>query len=108
MLLATSADAQQWRGRDHGGYRHHGGHYRSYDRGYRRHNGFGGDLAVGIIGLAAGAIIAGALSAPEPPRRYIRANGDGNWIAYCARRYRSYDANSNSFVGNDGYRHQCR
>jgi hypothetical protein len=29
-------------------------------------------------------------------------------IASCARRYRTYDAPSGTFVGNDGLRHFCR
>jgi BA14K-like protein len=28
-------------------------------------------------------------------------------VAYCARHYRSYDAVSSTFVGNDGLRHAC-
>ena len=36
---------------------------------------------------------------------YARAgNGD---VSYCARRYRSYDARSGTFLGNDGRRHPC-
>ena len=103
LALASAANAQEWR--------HHGGgygHYRGYDGGYRHHGGGGGDLAAGIFGLAAGAIIAGAMSANEEPRRVVSSGGDRNWVAHCARRYRSYDAYSNTFVGNDGYRHECR
>ena len=31
----------------------------------------------------------------------------GDSIAYCARRHRSYDPASGTFLGNDGFRHLC-
>jgi hypothetical protein len=31
----------------------------------------------------------------------------GDTIAYCARRYRTYDPASGTFVGKDGFRHYC-
>jgi hypothetical protein len=32
------------------------------------------------------------------------AGGD---VAYCMRRFRSYDPRSGTYLGNDGYRHAC-
>lgn len=32
------------------------------------------------------------------------AGGD---VAYCMRRFRSYDPGSGTYLGNDGYRHAC-
>ena len=101
--------------------------------GWRGGWGWGRGWGVGA-GIAAGALIGGALAAPyyyggyyggpdsyysqpiggggayyggSPYYRgaYARAgNGD---VSYCARRYRSYDARSGTFLGNDGRRHPC-
>ena len=67
----------QYRRHYYGGYRHYGGYRGGFDP--------GAAAALGIIGLAAGAI-AGAALAPAP---YVV--GDPNWIAYCTSRYRSFD-----------------
>jgi hypothetical protein len=81
-------------------YRHHRRHYghRGY-RGYRHHrhhhNDAGAAIAGGILGLAAGAIIAGSVAQ------------NSNAVQYCASRYRSYDPRSGTYLGYDGYRHAC-
>ena len=31
----------------------------------------------------------------------------GGGVGYCARRYRSYDPGTGTFLGNDGLRHPC-
>jgi hypothetical protein len=82
----------RWRGR-------HGGYYHRHRRGY----GPGAEIAGGIIGLAAGAAIAGAAAAP-PPQAYY---GGGDAVAYCMQRFRSYDPRSGTYLGYDGYRHPC-
>jgi hypothetical protein len=71
------------------GYRHHGWHH-------RRHYGPG---AAVLGGLAAGAIIGGAIANSR-----AQAN---DAVAYCAQRYRSYDVASGSYLGYDGNRHPC-
>ena len=84
--------------------------------------GFGWGLGAGLLG---GAIIGGALAAPYyygtpyyyPPAYYAPgyyapgyyqapAYGGGG-VGYCARRYRSYDPGTGTFLGNDGLRHPC-
>ena len=79
--------------------------------------GFGWGVGAGLLG---GAIIGGALAAPYyygapygyPPAAYgpgyypAPAYG-GDAVAYCARRYRSYDPASGTFLGYDGVRHSC-
>jgi hypothetical protein len=78
--------------------------------------GFGLGVGAGLLG---GAIIGGALAAPYyygapyyPPTVYgpgyypAPAYG-GDSVAYCARRYRSYDPASGTFLGYDGLRHSC-
>lgn len=67
--------------------------------GYRRH-GNGAAIGAGIAGLAAGAIIGGALSQAQ-------AAPAGNAVAYCSQRFRSYDPASGTYLGYDGVRHSC-
>ena len=79
----TSVQYRRWH------HRHQGWHY-------RRHYGQG---AAALGGLAAGAIIGGAIANSQ-----ARAN---DAIAYCAQRYRSYDPASGTYLGYDGNRHPC-
>ena len=80
-------------------YGHRRGYYRGYGHrgyGYRRHNDdAAAAIAGGIIGLAAGAIIAGS------------AQGGPRTVDYCMRRFRSYDPGSGTYLGYDGLRHPC-
>jgi len=75
---------------------------------YRRDNG--GAVAAGVVGLAAGALIAGAIAnqaqaqaAPPPPPGTVSPSV----AAYCARKYRSYDPASGTFLANNGMRYVC-
>jgi len=85
----------QWRSRGWRG--HHGwrGHRGYYDGHYRR--GYGWGPAIG--GLAAGAIIGGAIANSQ-----ARAGSD---VAYCSQRFKSYDPASGTYLGYDGMRHSC-
>ncbi len=90
--------------------------YRRYHRGdryygnryyHRQHRGNGAAVAAGVVGLAAGVLAAQALSQP----RYAPApvyRGGGDWYAYCASKYRSFDPASGTYLGYDGRRHYCR
>lgn len=69
-----------------------------YHRGYHR-RGYGGTAAGVGIGLAAGAIIGGAIAASS-------AQAQQN-AAYCSQRYRSYDPQSGTYLNNDGNRYPC-
>lgn len=93
-------------------------------RGYgRHHHGGNGWNAVGagLLGFGVGAIVGSALTprevyvAPPPPRpTYYTPAGYGpppwtpDWYTYCYSRYRSFDPNSGTFIGYDGYEHFCR
>lgn len=108
-IAAPSSDLVQqvqWRGR---GYGYPGGYYGG---GYGRNNGAA--VAAGVIGgLALGAVIAGAASAPPPgyyaPPAYAPPPpAGGDWYAYCASKYRSFDPASGTFLGYDGLRHPCQ
>jgi len=106
----AGVEAVRWGGRGFGG----GG------RGWGGRGWGGGGFGWGVgAGLLGGAIIGGALAAPYyygapyyPPTVYdpgyypAPAYGGGD-VAYCARRYRSYDPASGTFLGNDGLRHSC-
>jgi len=73
---------------------HHRHHH--YGPRYHRHRGAG---AAALGGLAAGAIIGGAIANSQ-----ARAS---DAVAYCAQRYRSYDPASGTYLGYDGNRHPC-
>ncbi len=75
----------------------------NYNR-YRRDRGNSDALAAGIIGFALGAAILGSQNDASRAYGY---RGDRQHIASCRARYRSYDAASNTFMGNDGYRRYC-
>jgi hypothetical protein len=106
------------------GPRFSGGGGGGYHGGYRR--GGGGGF---IPGAVAGAVIGGALAAGSygyggpgyyapgyyddqyydqgPVAVVPDAGGGDDAVAYCMQTYRSYDPQSGTYLGNDGYRHPC-
>ena len=70
----------------------------------------GAGLAGGILGFMAGAAVAGA------PHQHVYVE-DGydagpdydvrDHVRACFHAYRSYDLDTDTYVGIDGYRHQC-
>ena len=63
-------------------------------------------LAASIFGLAAGAIIVGAIS--DGNGQVIRRSGSYDaHVEACYDRYRSYDEETDTFLGYDGRRHAC-
>jgi hypothetical protein len=94
-----------FRGRGYGGPRY------GYRGGYRR--GYGAAPLIG--GLAAGALIGGAIASQAAPSYYAApgygvaapVEDDSDAIAYCVQRFRSYDVASQTYLGNDGERHSC-
>ncbi len=95
----------------------------------KRKNNNGNALAAGVIGLAAGALIAGALSQPSqpsyiapspsynPPVNYYPAppaqyKGSAQpwtkaWYQYCTSRFRSFNSQTGTYRGYDGQDHFC-
>lgn len=70
-------------------------------RGRGRGRGWGGPGVGAAIGLGVGAaIIGGAIAASEAQRQ-------SDAVAYCMRRFRSYDPESMTYGGRDGLRHPC-
>lgn len=93
-------------------YRHRGNNYKRYSyRNYRNNNykryrysrryhdrDNGSAVALGIFGLAAGAIVGSQL---------YGGYGGSSYDAACFRKYNSYDPYSKTYLGYDGYRHRC-
>lgn len=82
--------------------------HREHYRGNRNYGGYydgGGDdgaaVAAGIIGLALGAM------ATDASRRSYRGSSSSH-VRWCLSRYRSYDPDTDTYVGRDGHRHRCR
>jgi hypothetical protein len=82
-------------GRNRGYYGRGYGRRGYYDRGYRRHRGRNIALGVGAAALAIGAIAAA--------NQNNGSRGD-NW---CARRYRTYDYRSGTYIAAGGVRRSC-
>lgn len=98
----------QYRRFGHGGYGHRRfGHRHGWRRGYgyRRGPGVGAAVGAGVAGLAAGAIIGGAIASSQAQAAPAGVSAEA--VAACARRYRSYDAASGTYLGNDGARRPC-
>jgi hypothetical protein len=84
------------------GRRYYGGGPRYYRRGN------GGAAAAGVIGgLAAGAIIGGAIASQGAQAGPLPKTQDPDFIAYCSRRYRSFDPIDGTFLARDGNRYEC-
>ena len=86
--------------------RYRGGPY--YGDGYYRRRNRGGAAAAGIAGLAARALICGAIASSQAQAQPLPQTADPDFIAYCSRRYRSFDPVSGTFLANDGQRYPCQ
>ena len=99
----------QWRrgwrgGRGYYGRGYYGPRY-GYRGGYYR-RGYGAAPLIG--GLAAGALIGGAIASQAAPAPgYYAAPPADDAIAYCMQRFKSYDPASGTYLGYDGIRHPC-
>jgi hypothetical protein len=71
--------------------------YRRWHRGHRHHHGWGGAAALG--GLAAGAVIGGAIANSQAQAADAHA--------YCSQRFQSYDPASGTYLSRDGSRRPC-
>lgn len=76
---------------------------RNYERRHRDHDrGDSTAIIAGILGFALGAAIVGSAEQADKAR-----TADASWDAYCAKKYRSYDRHSRTYLGADGLRHYC-
>ena len=69
----------------------------------KKDDDLGAAIGVGIVGLAIGAIIAGAA---EQDR--AKKNERDRWLQYCFAKYRSFDPQTGTFLARDGLRYPCR
>ncbi|WP_046866952.1 BA14K family protein [Microvirga massiliensis] len=96
----------QWRHRHYHGPRYHGPRY--YGPRYYHRDRSGDALAAGALGLAAGALVGSAIASqarpalPPPP-----AAVDPQLAAYCARKYRSFDPVTGTYLAYSGERIVC-
>ena len=90
---------------DGGEWQRHNAERDRWARSYRQRRGDESPTSAiaGIIGFALGAAIIGS----SQQAAHARA-GDANWSASCARRYRSFDRASGTYLGFDGARHYCQ
>lgn len=62
-----------------------------------------------IIGAILGFALGAAVVDSQQQQDYAQSRlNDPAWIAYCARRYRSFDPYTGTYFGADGLRHYCR
>lgn len=98
------------------------------------HHDHGDALALGAIGLAAGALIGGAIASDPGPRYYVEPPVEyypappprvvytrpapvyvagslqpwtPSWYRYCENTYRSFNPRSGTYTGYDGQQHFC-
>ncbi|WP_246329542.1 BA14K family protein [Chthonobacter rhizosphaerae] len=102
-------DRRSWRDRDR---------YRDRDRRYYRRDRDRNDLAAGLGGLAAGALLGGVIAnslgnngpvarADAPPAGGY-AYGTRGYYEYCSSKYRSFRPETGTFTGYDGRTYYCR
>jgi hypothetical protein len=106
---AQSGGQYYYNGRwvDAGEWQRHSSERDSWAHNYQHRRGDHGDdtsaIIAGIIGFALGAAIVGSQQQAEKAR-----TADESWDAYCARKYRTYDRHSRTYMGVDGLRHYCQ
>lgn len=89
--------------------------YGYYGRGYRYNRGaaVGAGIAAGALGaLAAGALLAPGPVYAAPPPVYVApapvyAEPDADAIAYCSRRFRTYDPATGTYIATGGVVRAC-
>lgn len=96
----------QWRRYGYYGPRYYGPRYYG---GYRRGPAVGAGVAAGIIG---GALAAGALAAPRPVYTapvpaYGYTDEDVDAVAYCSRRFRTYNPETGTYIASGGIVRAC-
>lgn len=94
----STASADPW------DYHHHHHYYGHGDRGW---GGVGAGLAAGtVLGLGIGALAAQPRYDEEvPPPRSISWR---NHVDYCMDRYRTYDPDTDTYIGQNGAEYRCR
>jgi hypothetical protein len=76
---------------------------RNYEQRRDRDHHDSSALVAGILGFALGAAIVGSAHEADRAR-----TADASWDDRCAKKYRSYDRHSRTYLGADGLRHYCQ
>lgn len=113
--VITSYCDRNPRDRDCRGYYGGGWRDRDYDTFYRsRRNSLDG-IAAGLFGFGFGALLGGAIANQNNNNNNYGGqpvyNGGSSYQSHvraCYARYRSYDEQTNTFMGYDGIRRQCQ
>ena len=116
-IAPASAGSFKFGVHHYSGGHHHGSHHRNRHYRHRHNSGPGAAIAAGaILGLAFGALSTPSYYYPPTyprqryPAYYPYAAGPGmnsQHVSFCYSRYKSYNANTNTWLGYDGYVHQC-
>ncbi len=75
--------------------------YQGFYRSHQGDAGFGGGAVASLFGLAIGAAIGGAI------QNSAAASGSSAHVQACESAYRSYNAQTDTYLGYDGVRHPC-
>ncbi len=83
------------------------GHRDSGHYGHRHaHSNNGAAAVIGIIGLGAALAIANAQK--NNAHTDVHQSGSPEWIAACARKYRSFEPHTGYYTTHSGYKRQCQ
>jgi len=68
------------------------------------------EIGIGIAAGVGGFVLGSLLSQQQQPQPvYVDEYGGGSWHVHrCLAHYPSYDPDSNTYIGYDGYPHYCR
>lgn len=88
-----------------GGYSGYNTGYGYNDGRYNQNQTDWGSIAGAVLGVALGVAIIGSLDDRDD---YDRYRDDRRYRDHCRSRYNSYDGDSGTYLGNDGYRRYCR
>ncbi|WP_208439440.1 BA14K family protein [Bartonella grahamii] len=103
--------------------------YHYVERKKTKHSNIQGNaLALGILALAAGAVLSKVLKKPEQPQivyqdapqnqviyqvqqtmeyEPLQQSSESDWLQYCKKKYRSFNPKTGTFRGSDGLNHVC-
>jgi BA14K-like protein len=86
--------------------------YQGFYRDHEHDNGFGSDVAAALFGVAVGVTAATAAQSVPANNGYnnvsVSNRGPAEHLQACRTAYRSYDPRTDTYLGYDGYRHQCQ
>lgn len=123
ITMAEAGPRHGWNDGPRHGWNHGPRYPQQHHKHRNRNNDAGAAVAAGVIGLAAGAILLGAMSQPSraapapsyyPPAPYPGTVSPGYqpwspaWYQYCANRYRSFNPSTGTFTTYQGEQRFCQ